>query len=1063
MRKNKIILTALMALVLGGCGAKTDSATDKPVDSSPSSTASPITESSPVTEAPVSSDKESDSDVDSGSIMDSSTESSSESELDEEWGDDIVELMVEHLGGQTLPYFNMGKALEGKWDSNKGNVIIYGSVSLNNKKLLEVKEEYEEKGWLATDVTAESTTLTVSNEEKHLSAVLSEDKYGYILFTITYDEPFDADSAAGEWNDTVKEQFNNYIDGHILPYVYLGTDNNLYLAWIAGSKTLTIRGKSWDDSVATAAHAAFDGYDETTSLDSNGRTVSEFVKVFPDGCRVSVTVKPTNDKTNPICNYIVTFSEIFDPSTVTEWKQDVKTSLATLDNHEIPYIYLGTKNPTSKVTTDTVSIIGGAYNASVFTSAKTQFDNAGWEAYSGSCTNGDAVYALKTFDDGCTICASVKPSGSVTSSTTTNNLVFTRWGKLDVPTDVTDWDENTKLAMIADLGGHSIPFSYMGTAVTPKYATNTRILTLTGDKYNPTMLSDFKTVLDADGWTTAYTTDNNGRMMTATKEFTEGKAGTLTLTFSSALSFSSKFTINAIFREKFDVPEDGSWGEDNLANMKAALGGLSVPYFYMATSSPTFVCKEVNGTVSITGGEWSDSIKELFVDALKADTELTWKTFDTGDVTGTVVYKATAENGDLLIATLSQSSKKALLSLRYKAAYDPTMMTAWDETTTAGMTTNLNGHQMPFVYLGSKDVDVVTKTANVLTLTARDYATFSDKILSEAKKVFDADGFTTATYLNTYGDCLKGTKTYDDGYTVRFVLEKDGTADYAAPRLIFYLDAPLTDTKAEDYSWGLAAKDQTSLDTFLDGATAPDIFFGTGVSTALTISQSSYNNYALLKTTYSAKTQNFNNGYLVQAKTDLTNQGFTCEFNIVNNSYGSLVYAVKDLGNNKIMKISMGLTASTTLITVIAIKPKYVATEDTSWNGTITEKMKLNFEGHVLPFFDIGTDSPTMSVSNTHGVYKMTLTSNIFDDAIFTSAENALKNDTSFGGTWSYSYQYTYTSDTSGYYYEWPTVLKTFVASVYNPTTGKTTCLSIEEKLTGDKMNKYTYLTMLYY
>ncbi len=1058
MKKNKIILTALLALVLGGCGATTDSATEKPMDTSGSSTTA-ATESSPVTEAPVSSDKESDSEITSD-IMDSTTESSGPT-LDEEWGDEIVAIMVEHLGGQTLPYFNMGKALEGKWDANKGTVIVYGSNSLNNKKLLEVKEQYEGLGWLATEVTAESSDLTVTNSEKHLSAVLSEDKYGYILFTITYDEPFDASLAAGEWNDTVKQTFDNYLDGHILPYVYLGTDNNLYMAWASSSRTLTIRGKKWDDSVTDAAIAAFDGYTLTTSIDSNGRTSCVFEKVFSDGCKVSVNVKPTNSSDEPICNYIVTYSEVFDPTTVTDWKQDVKTDLATLDNHDLPYIYLGTKTPTSKVTTDTVTITGGPYNTDVFTSAKSQFETAGWEAYSGTCTNGDAVYALHTFEDGCTVCAIVKPSASVTGvsvpTSTTNNLVFTRWSKLDVPTDVTDWDENTKAFMISDLGGHQLPFSYIGSAISGKYTTSSRTLTLTGDKFNPTMVSNLKDVLDADGWTTQYSTDKYGRILIASKEYDDG---TVTLQTSSALSFSSKISIDLSYREKFDVPSDGEWGDSNLTDMKSALGGLSIPYFYTGSSSPTIACNEDAGTVTITGGDWNDQIQDFFIEALESDTELTWNSYDTGDVTGTVIYKGTDESGNLLMATLSKTSaSKVQLVLRYKAIYDPTMMTEWDEASLAAMTSTLNGHQMPFVYLGSKTVKPEAKTGK-LTLSAMSYATHDDRILVEAKKVYEADGFTTETSINTYGTCLMGTKTFDDGYTIRFIIEKAGTADYAAPRIIYYPDAPLTDTKAEDYSWGLSSTYQAKLDAVLGDVEAPDIFFGTGVTTTVTNTVTSPNNFATLSTSYSTKTKVFNNGYIIQAKTDLESQGFTCKLTLINDANGSLLYAEKDVGNNKVMQIAIVPTTSA-LKTTISINSKYVASEATSWSSSIKEQMKFNFDGYVLPFFDIGDEYPKSTIGNTHGTYKMTLTSPVYDDAVFESAEKAFKEDTSFGGTWNYAYQHTYTETIYGM--DNPIVIKSMVASAYNPTTGKTIYVEIDTKVRTDKMSRYIYVSVLYY
>lgn len=1051
MKKNKIILTALLTLVLGGCGTTANSSTSKPTESATTDKET-RTETTPVTEAPVSTDNNSGFVTD---IMDSSAMSDSE-EFEETWNDDVYELMIEHLGGQVVPFFDMGKNVEAKWVAKTGLLTVLGSNSLNNKRLLEVKALYEEKGWTGTEVTDSSDTLTVTNEELHLSAVLSEDKYGYAQFAITYDEPFDATKAAGEWNDDVKAAFNTYLDGHILPYVYLGTDANLYLYWTSASKILGIVGKKWDDSIVDAAKKAFGDFQLTTSVDSYNRTVCVFTKVFSDGCSFSVKVSPSSKKEDPVANYIITYSEVFDASTVTEWKQDIKTDLATLDNHELPFIYLGTKAPTSKKGTNTVTITGNKFNTEVITTAQAQFEKAGWETYKGTGLYGDAVFALHTFDDGCTITASVQQSSS-TTSTAYNTLVFTRFDKLEPSTEVTDWTDAARASMISNLGGHLIPFSFIGSTMTSKVDSTTRAVTVTGDAFNPTMVSNFKAVLEKAGWTTDYSTDKYGRALVASKTFDDG---TVSLNIGSPYSASSKISVSASYREKFDVPTSGGWSQTELETMKNALGGLSVPYFYMGTDSPVVTASTVTiGMVTITGGAWNEQIGDLFTQAIEADTSMTWTLFDDGSVTNKFVYKGTDEKGNALFVTLTRpttATSKTSLQIRYKAAYDPTMMTEWDDKTLTAMKKYLEGHEMPFVFLGSKAVDTNTYS-NRFVIEAQEYATFSQQVLDEAKKVLEANGFTTDTKLNTFHPCLEGTKTFDDGYTVRFLLEKAGTADLNAPRLTMYLDKPMTDTRAEDYSWGLSAADQTKLDDFLGSHKAPDVFMGTGATVKCSVTQKTKgNNYARVYSAFDKTVAPQNNGYILQAKKDLETQGFTMTKYTINNSTAGSGYEFsKKLDDETEMKVAVRM-ASSNMELYISIVPIFTPTEKTAWNEKITAQMKYNFDGNVLPFFDIGDDNPFVSSSFTSGTQTMTLQSATYDDSIFTSAEAAFKADTTFGGTWECAVFEQNQIDKLD-------PLKSLYARCYNDKTKKTMTVSIVATYTGDKMSKYVKVLVSYF
>ncbi len=1051
MKKKKIMLTAILSMLLVGCGNATSSATEttRPPETV---TEAPATEKPTVPTAdselpPITSD--------SGILPDTSGSESSgttdDDPYDSPWGQDIVDLMLKHLGNQVLPYVNLGKSVEGSWNASKSVLTIMGSISISNKKLLEISDAFTDAGYTCSEVTADSVTITGSSEATHISFSVAEDKYGYANMTVTYDEPFNP-TTADAWNEDVMAAFDKYLDGHAIPYVYLGTANNMNVSWTTGSRTLIIRGGKWEESVPVQAEAAFAGYEMTKTVDAQGRTYLVFTKTFEDGCKLDVTVYATSSKTDPLADINITFSEVFDVTTGgTTWKDDAKTKINTFDNHEVPYIYLGTKNPTATATSTTVTVTGYDFTEQVIASAKKQFEDAGWETYLGSSTYGNTIFALHTYEDGCTIQAQVRSNNTVPTSGKAV-LVLNHYGKLTVPADATDWDEATKAAMADKLVGHQIPYTYIGATVKTSFDASTKTLKLTGDKFNPTMIDNYKEVLTKADYTVTMSTNTYGRVLTGVQET---DAGVMTVTFATPYSTGSAM-ITATYREAFAVPSDGAWTTDAEDAMKTALDGYVFPYFYLGASSPVVTATRTDdGIVTIVGGAWNDQMIDFFKKALASDTAFTWEMIDDGYTSNTFEAQATNEKGDLYIAKLSKESKgNGQLYIRRKVAFDADMITAWSEADNTAIKQVLAGHEMPFINLGSKEYDATVGSSTSLpyriTIAAKEYATYDTKILDAAEKTYLADGWTLVRGVNTYGDCLYGMKKFDDGNTVRFVIEKAGTAEYAEPRVVYYLDVPFLDAKAEGYDWNLTATYKANITNSIGEVDVPKLFLGTD-STVKTTKGTNIVTITGTLNKNNAQGGKGNNGYVLKAEEDLKAAGFTTKFAILSTNNFSSVTATKVI-DGKTMKITY--TISSTAITMkVSYTDGYEESEALNWDKSILADMKANFGGHVIPFFQTGKENPTASFSNTHGTYSMTMTGGIFDDSIYASAEKAFKEDDSFGNEWTIGYDYAYNTSMDK-------VIKTLTASVTDETTGKTMVVRVSytPDTVGDPITKVTAL-----
>ena len=232
---------------------------------------------------------------------------------------------------------------------------------------------------------------------------------------------------------------------------------------------------------------------------------------------------------------------------------------------------------------------------------------------------------------------------------------------------------------------------------------------------------------------------------------------------------------------------------------------------------------------------------------------------------------------------------------------------------------------------------------------------------------------------------------------------------------------------------------------------------GTGATVKCAVSQATKgNNYARLYASFDKTVAPQNNGYILQAKKDLETQGFTMtKYVIINSATGSGMDFKKKLDDENEMKVAVRMTSSNMEL-YISIVPIFTPTEKTAWNDSLTAQMKYYFDGYVLPFFDLGDEYPYVKSGYTKSTQKLTLQSATYDDAIFTSAEAALKADTTFGGTWEYAMFEEINNDEIE-------TLKRLYARCYNEKTKKTMTISIVASQTGDKMSKYVVVTVAYF
>ena len=643
-----------------------------------------------------------------------------------------------------------------------------------------------ETAWTYTNGTdSYGVTLTMTKtfpNGSKMTLVLGQNYYGKARLKVTYEEPF-AIPAGYAWPQDVLDDFDTYLDGHVLPLVYLNTPDPTS-SWYSYSGYLSITGSTWTSAAVDAAKEAFTNANVPADQLAEGETnwvytyeddgdtyypyyYDTWRKTFADGC--IITVQSRNFSTSSYIGNMylnVYIDEAFNPDAVPNkaWTQDILDDFDTyFDGNTIPYFYTGTKVPQGSWSSysEYYEITGAKWNDQVADLAKTAF--AADTTLTWTCTEGSNSYGtLLTF----------------TSTATADNHSFKvevgqdYYENVDVKIYFTDsydkaayvaaggkWNDATNDTLANMFAGHTLPNFYLATTAetTSLYASYVEV-DITGGAWDDRLITDCQADLDADigdDWndattaaadtstaTWAYTTDtyDSAPRLFAWKKLSDG--GYLRF---KLFKSSGKAKIYSWYDAPVVAATNSDWTDDQKTLITNTLGITEIPFFTFfgdatvtanssgLTVKPTGTFKHSNAEslniydTFIAAGYTSDSFERFYSDAGSS-----WSVSKDVDNKKVSVKYSTSTTSPSITITAASAYVKA------QPGED------WTDDVKTKLTTTL-GFTIPYVNIGTVTTSIYTNNV-VLKGSTWDNAMFDD-----AREAFEADGWDCAyDYSSSY-------------------------------------------------------------------------------------------------------------------------------------------------------------------------------------------------------------------------------------------------------------------------------------------------------------------------
>lgn len=959
------------------------------------------------------------------------------------WSKDVVDAMLKYLGGQIIPYVNLGTS------SSISATYVGASTSTTDPYLLidALKEyditvvskaitDYEAEGW---SVVGQGNGFNAMKGSLKVNLVESA---GLMQLKVYYDEPYDI-TAATDWTSEIKELFNCHLDKHSIPYFYLGTATPYYLSWSKTNKT-TIYGNGWRDEMVDNAVSVFEGLEGWThseGQDSNGaKTMTATFVSADDGCKITLYLYNMSVK-YPRAALDVKFKEGFNASEFTAWnKEATDVFKAYMDEHELPLIYLGSNNPT--VTYDDslneATITGGYWDDQVISMAQSvlekDVDSEGNPLWSIEITADKATLTATRvkYDDECKI--AIKISGSNPSNPDTNmcELIAYYTPSVDFPADESDWNTNVKNVLNgkfssessnSTLDGHELPYIYLGGNAEARVTSNTvRFVTITGGSYNPNYIEKGIETYKAKGWTVNQTSNVYGFIgFEATKKFhhdttdSDGNTVTdgdtshdceITVKIAPGVSYSDNMYMYVYYNEGFGLYDYTAYDSSIQSDLKTYFNGFSLPVFYLGSSWLRNSYDDSTNTETLIGGAWDDSLYTSVEQTLTADTGWTITKPDMNDTTPTLTAtKLDGENGTVTVklfkgTTTGTPYSYPKMTIQYVTTFASPANGSWSSSTLSNFATyfgydsSTGANEIPYIYLhvgNQKETSAYTKSGKYITVTGGQW---DNRIYTLAETSFKKAGWNTYSANGTYYKQLIATKKNDDGTFYRIKLDKSSADTSAVAKMVIYQDAAVT----IDNSGTWSSNAQTNMKKVLNGTVLP--YFDLGTSGTFQIGSGSSTNYTYFYYTTS-RAAVWNTQYVDNAAQILEKDGWTIEINYVFNNFSSSLTATKTTADGMYSLILRGSGSDAYQLACFYLDDFSGDTvEGYDLSSSAKETVK-DVAGIELPAIYLGLSSP--SVTPNYSTSRIIINGKGYSKTLLTDAEAAFKADTK--NNWTVSYQ----------------------------------------------------------
>ena len=1033
-------------------------------------------------------------------------------------------LMLTHLGGQTIPYFSFGAGASWYWDYNTGYSYgvkneTYGSIVVETD--LDFDTNYDTlsalyttaDGWVEDSSSSGGsyssvTVHTFVNDITHITVKIYDDD-GFIIVHILYDEPYDKTQGTG-WDTDLVTAFKDTFGTYTIPYIYLGTAHNLSEADTDTNKA-TVYGMKFSAQVITDAQATFadlnaaitgssataassvkngfgtrsyraastddedapisspedgDADGSASSSSDPGSTVSLW-QVTPgtDGKSLTASFVETNNDVITIVidsdsydrtRMVVTMKEKFNPTKYSDWSQDVHDAMNdNLHGHILPYFSMGTNDPSFYWSSynNELDLTGNDFDEAGITNLKTILENdhptaenaakgeTEWtitlSSYNGYSYSSSMLTASKTYADGCDI--------SFFLRTNYNNKFYSEITIdpiIDPGTNYTEYSQNTKDKITQYLHGHDIPYVYLNlekgysTSEYSSYSLDSHTLSVYGGLWSDKELPYAKGVFNTANWSNV-TVDKTNKKVTASKTFNgDGEDGcTIYATVRPEdTTYSPYCYLDLKLEEKWDPTLATSWATATTDIFEKKLNStVKLPFVYLGTKKEDAAFNSTTHIATITGNTWNDDIVTNFATAYNTNGVAnsdgwTWANLDSLTAEdGTVTYQAQGvhtDGGKVLVTLTKSDYGSPVMTVTYFEKYDPTSLTDWPDNVKTQFSTTFGANvTVPFVYLGSKNVLVVSSSSSSNQVILEGGA-FNDQVLTDAKTSLAAAGYTTFDTANSDYRALTAYKGDGTTEAFRMYLYRNGTYETSYTRLEIDYSPVLDSTNAVNLST-LTAWDSTTLSKMSTGFSGHVVKYlpVPALPVSFSTSYSSYNlnmwNYRLS----SSSGDLFSFNYLLKAKSAIETSGEgTAELSLSRDSSDFTkpvlkatvkAYKLNDDGSfgeedGTVNFVYYGTSSNSGYDFYMTYYPKFEAPtgDDAAWSTPTQKAMKTYFDGNLVPYVYLGTKTPTFSTFN-YATGTLSCVGGGWDDSIYTAATTAFA--TTDGWTTSYN-TYSYSS-----------------------------------------------------
>ena len=1038
MKKRCLITLPLIALALIGCN-KTATSSSGPISSSTPASS----ESSSSAKASSSSSKKENVSSSTAASSSSSAEEVSSSSSDDVyskgWSRDITDLMLKHLGGTILPKINLGSSslISGEWslefDYTYGRLIIDSAETWDSTKTAsECAKAYTADGnWDVTSNVSDKFEAYTKDKKVHVIIAGDTENDNDIQITATYDEDYDIKKATTAWDSDIQSDMTGLF-GEVTEYVYLGLaypTSEVSLSSSTGD-CLQIFGGKWTDTILTDAMSWADkGF--SVSINANSKQIVA-TKASSDGKHYyTYTVdKYGVASIGEKIRLTIRKGEIFNPDGVTAaWTDTIKACFTSnLNGHEndIPYIYLGAEDPSYSYddTSKQIKIIGNTWDDSILTTAESTYTSAsGWEG--GINHDDDTFSAQRTFSD-CDCVIKIEISHRVVSSTYDYPMMTITIEKgLYIPSDATDWTASTKSVLNEYMPGLDLPYVYLNlktsaddTGVTETAIANGSDVIITGGEYIEKIKDNMKASFAAD-------VDSKGNAKWTVKE----KVITPYLSFEHVNDDGSVYQVNltktadadsgktlAQVEVKLYAAYSAAAGTDYSDDLKTEIANdlhkHELPYVYLYTASEGYYWYGNQNTLQIWGGKFFKGMITAAESSFSAKGWTTKVADDGNSITATIEE----EDGCALSMYLHDDDGTPLMEVVYTEPYfdKANQPTAWNTTTTNLMSskfkvgTTSEEITFPYVYLGTtSEASDYSSTSFTITLTGQ---VWSSQIIEDAKTTYSADGW--ATYDATYDGKaalimskagVKGTTKTGNNFIIliyrmngkpimKIKNEKTALKDGSKYNPV---------STASDWTDAIKAEIKTNNGNNED---VPYIDLGSDTIETDDTNDGFFRLKADVNFSWITRKLKAYDALVAHDNTDGVTNKYNPTISITNGTNISIsgTYQRED-GSSTTIQISGNASNS---YLDIYYSPKFTPS-GSSWTDKTTKVFKKYFDGNVIPYFYLGSDDPSVEVSNDG--YEIILTGETWSDSIYDYAIEAFDNDkdaTTGLSNWGYSYDY---------------------------------------------------------